>query len=87
MSNPEKFTALEVEWDYTMHHAVGSPNPVRMRTNPKKVKARCESCGTTFTATAGQRPGQGSFINTISGPGYECTCRNAGTIDIAKFAD
>lgn len=84
MSNPEKFTAINVEWNYRMMHPLGSPSPVKMRTNPKRVTARCESCGVTFTTDEGRGPGK--FHQTITGPGYECQCGNAGTIDISAFA-
>lgn len=85
MNDPEKFTAIKVEWGYRIINQVGSPSPVKVRTNPKKVTARCKACGITFTADEGRQPGNGKFIQTISGPWYECQCGNAGTIDISAF--
>jgi hypothetical protein len=86
MSNPEKFTAIKVEWDYMMLNQIGSPSPTRVKTNPKKVTARCEACGIVFTADAGRQLGAGKFVQTVSGPGYQCQCGNAGTIDINDFS-
>lgn len=38
MSNPEKFTAIKVEWDYMMLNQIGSPTPTKVKTNPKKLQ-------------------------------------------------
>jgi hypothetical protein len=84
MTNPEKFTATRVEWSYRALNTIGSPPGATIRTNPKIVSGRCNSCGRNFTANEGRGPGQ--FVNTISGPGYTCECGNSGTVEISQFA-
>lgn len=83
MSTSQKFKAISVEWDFRMANLIGNPSPVKMRTSPKKVTARCESCGFTFVTEAGNGPG--NFRHTVAGPNYECQCGNKGSIDIREF--